>query len=240
MPTNIGKNNYSTQKSKRKREKQDSASVEKYVKTLDKKRLLRYVKKNFHGAVKNHIIPGTTASAKRTKNYLPPLKFATNQMEPIFINKNSRINLLHDQFSNTIYHNKLLRQSQLLKKINLGRTELIQKRARLSGIGQLRHQKKFNAYGFPKMKRAPSLDSIEGLLHINNQKNSNDTLQSSNSDKYEAWYAKENEHLIRLARFPTKNKNRMQVDEFINFCRPYFKRANIDIGPDEDDQLLLG
>ena len=247
------KSHHGSHKSKRKRENMDSATVEKSVKNLDKKRLLQYVKRHFHNLKKNHATTASSSTSKN-KNLLPSLIFTKNKSAPYLNtsntnNKNSRINILQDQFSNTVYHSKLLRQSQILKKIDLGKKELLLKRARLIGIGQLRHKKPFSAFGYPKMQKSPSLNSIEGLERFktnttnNNRHGSSSNHDNNNSnndnDTYEAWYAKENKHLIKLARHPTKNKNRMQVDEFINFCRPYFERANIDIGPDEDDLMRI-
>ena len=59
------KSHHGSHKSKRKRENMDSATVEKSVKNLDKKRLLQYVKRHFHNLKKNH---ATTASSSTSKN----------------------------------------------------------------------------------------------------------------------------------------------------------------------------
>ena len=220
----------------RKRDKHQNTGIEAAVKSLDRKKMLKYVKRHLHGHTHNvkktkTLIPG--------KSYLPSLVFSHTFSDGNLQNrKKSQISILQDQFGNTAYHAKLLRKSKRLRRMDSGVKELLLKRARIPGIGSVKHKRPFCAYGQLKLQRPPSLhDPIETEgIKVTKKARSE---ASFSLEKHEAWYAKENADLIRLATYKTKSKNRMQVDEFVNFCRPYFSKAGIDIGPDEDDLMMI-
>ena len=219
----------------RKRDKLQNTAIEAAVQNLDRKKLLQFVKRHFHGHKhKNNskiLTPGTS--------YLPPLIFSNDSSNMhLQRSKKSQVSILQDQFGNTAYHAKLLRKSNFRKSVDSGMKQLLLKRARMPGIGSIKHRSPFCAYGRVKLQRPPGLHDAIEAKDVNMMKRARSDA-GLKIKKHEAWFAKENQHLVKLATYKTKSKNRMQVDEFINFCRPYFSEAGIDIGPDEDDLMMI-
>ena len=219
----------------RKRDKLQNTAIEAAVQNLDRKKLLQFVKRHFH--VQKH--KKQFENFKSGKKLSATLIFSNDSSNMhLQRSKKSQVSILQDQFANTAYHAKLLRKSNFRKSVDSGMKQLLLKRARMPGIGSVKHRSPFCAYGRVQLQRPPGLHDAIDAKDIN-------MLKRARSDadlkiqKHEAWFAKENQHLVKLATYKTKSKNRMQVDEFINFCRPYFSKAGIDIGPDEDDLMTI-
>lgn len=196
-----------------KKEKDTAAAADHAVTTLNKEKLLKYVRRqndrNARDKERERSLLSTTLSTPQLRTYQDPFS----------------IDVLHQTFA----HNKStsLKSLQKSKKAtrSLEKKILRLKRARIKGMGSVKHDKVFDRY-------VPESYFGKHLLLGSDPR----THAKKNS---KAWYSNQNVHIQRLVEYPTKLSGRVQIDEWIDFCRPYFKAANKDIGPDEDDLYIL-
>ena len=179
------------------------------IRLLDKHALLKYVRRENERTAKKR------AKALKHSISMPTLEGMIDPHDPV---------VLQETFALTRSASERALQHLQKQRRRDEKKELRQKKARLPRIGKINHNSIFDRY--TKEGFFGRLSIIEGEPRFQKKPSA-------------AWYEKENKYIKRLVEYPSKNSLTMRVDEWLNFCSPFFDRAGVPMGPDEDDLYFI-